>query len=62
VIYYVNMTLNVAQLNYSVTEKEFLTIVFTLEKFRSYLIGSHVTVYIDHIKLRHLLTKKDGKS
>ena len=58
VIYYASMNLNDAQLNYSLTEKEFLIIIFALEKFRSHLIGSHVIVYANHIELRHLLTKK----
>ena len=40
VIYYTSRTLNDAQLNYSTIEKEFLAVVFVLEKFRSYLIGS----------------------
>ena len=39
--------LNDAQLNYSTTEKEFLVVVFTLEKFQSYLIGSQITVYTE---------------
>ncbi|CAL2256490.1 unnamed protein product [Prunus armeniaca] len=61
VIYYASRTLNDAQLNYSTTEKELLAVVFSLEKFRSYLIGSKVIVYSDHAALRFLLTKKDAK-
>ncbi|KAJ9556565.1 hypothetical protein OSB04_011179 [Centaurea solstitialis] len=55
-------TLDPAQMNYSTTEKELLAIVFDLEKFRSYLVGSKVIIYFDHAALRHLLHKKDSKS
>ena len=61
VIYYASRTLNDAQLNYSTTEKELLAVIFALEKFRSYLIGSKVIVYSDHAAIRYLLTKKDAK-
>ncbi|CAN6570922.1 unnamed protein product [Malus baccata var. baccata] len=61
VIYYASRTLNNAQLNYSTTEKELLAIVFALEKFRSYLVGSKVIVFSDHAALRYLMTKKDAK-
>jgi len=49
VIYYASRTLNDAQLNYSTTEKELLAFVFALDKFRSYLLGSKVIIYSDHI-------------
>ncbi|CAL2271335.1 unnamed protein product [Prunus armeniaca] len=61
VIYYASQTLNDVQLNYSTTEKELLAVVFGLEKFRSYLVGSKVIAYSDHAALRFLLTKKDAK-
>ncbi|XP_059441924.1 uncharacterized protein LOC132174256 [Corylus avellana] len=62
VIYYASKTLNDAQLNYSTTEKELLAVVFALDKFRSYLLGSKVLVYSDHAALKYLLSKKDAKS
>ncbi|CAN6716960.1 unnamed protein product [Malus baccata var. baccata] len=61
VIYYASRTLNDAQLNYTTTEKEMLDVIFALEKFRSYLIGSKVIVYTDHGALKYLLAKKDAK-
>ncbi|KAM2922794.1 hypothetical protein COP2_039113 [Malus domestica] len=61
VIYYASRTLNDAQLNYSTTEKELLTVVFALDKFRSYLIGTKVIVLTDHAALKYLLTKKEAK-
>ena len=59
IINYVTHTLNVAQVNYPMIENEFLAIVFTFEKFRPCLIGSHVIVSIEHIALKYLIEKKD---
>ncbi|CAN6725250.1 unnamed protein product [Malus baccata var. baccata] len=61
VIHYASWTLNDAQLNYSTTEKELLAVVFTLDKFRSYLLGTKVIVYSDHAALKYLLTKNEAK-
>ncbi|KAK4405904.1 Retrovirus-related Pol polyprotein from transposon.6 [Sesamum angolense] len=61
VIYYASKTLDAAQCNYSTTEKELLAIVFALDKFRSYLLGSKIVVFSDHAALKHLLSKKESK-
>ena len=62
VIYYSSRTLNFAQLNYTTTEKEFLTVVFALEKFRAYLLGFQTTIFTDHSVLNYLMIKKDDKA
>ena len=62
VIYYASRTLNDAQLNYSTIEKELLVVVFALDKFISYLLGSKVIIYSDHAALKYLFSKKDAKS
>ena len=48
-------------MNYATTEKELLAVVFSMDKFRSYLVGAKVIVYTDHTALKYLLTKKDAK-
>jgi hypothetical protein len=54
-------TLTGPQLNYATMEKELLSLVFAIEKFRSYLVGAKVIVYTDYAALKYLLTKKDAK-
>jgi len=61
VIYYASRTLDVARANYTATEKELLVIVFALEKFHSYLLGTRVIVYIDNAALKYLLKKAESK-
>ena len=61
VIHYASQTLNDAQMNYATIEKELLTIIFSFDKFRPYLIGNKVIVHIDHSAFMYLMTKKDAK-
>ena len=61
VIIYASCTLDAAQVNYITTENELLAIVFALDKFRSYLLCSHITDFIDHAALRYILKKPDAK-
>jgi RNase H-like domain found in reverse transcriptase/Integrase zinc binding domain len=60
-IHYASKVLDEAQVNYTTTEKELLVVVFAINKFRSYLVGSKVVVYTDHAAIRYLLNKKDAK-
>ncbi|RVW70394.1 Retrovirus-related Pol polyprotein from transposon 17.6 [Vitis vinifera] len=62
VIYYASKSLNDAQRNYTTTEKELLAVVYALDKFRAYLIGSSIVVFTDHSALKYLLTKQDAKA
>ncbi|RDY06097.1 Retrovirus-related Pol polyprotein from transposon 17.6, partial [Mucuna pruriens] len=50
-----------AQINYTTTEKELLAIVFALDKFCVYLLGSKVIVFFDHAALKYLLKNLHAK-
>ncbi|RVW78259.1 Transposon Tf2-2 polyprotein [Vitis vinifera] len=62
VIYYASKSLNDAQRNYTTIENELLAVVYALDKFRAYLIGSSIVVFTDHSALKYLLTKQDAKA
>ena len=61
-IYYANKTFNEAQENYSTIEKEMLAMMFACEKFRPYILGSHVVIHTDHAAIKYIITKKDAKT
>ena len=60
-IYYSSKTFNEAQENYSTTENEMLAMVFACEKFKPYILGSHVIIHTDHAAIKYLMTKKEAK-
>ena len=47
VVYYASKTLNEAQRNYTTTKKELLAVVYALDKFRAYLVGSNIVIFTD---------------
>ena len=62
VAYYASKTLNEAQRNYTSIEKELLAMVYALDKFRAYLVGSDIIIFTDHSTLKYLLTKQNAKA
>ena len=52
-------SLNPAEKNYSVGEKECLAIVWTVQLLRLYLEGIHFDLYTDHQVLRWILSGSD---
>ena len=58
VVYYASKTWNEAQRNYTTTEKEFLAVVYALDKFHAYLIGSDIIIFTN----QNLLTKQISKA
>jgi hypothetical protein len=41
--------LSTIEQNYTTIEHEGLTMVYALQKFRHYLLGSHFKMYMDHL-------------
>ena len=62
VVYYASKTLNESQRNYTTTKKELLAVVYALDKFRAYLVGSDIIIFTDHSALKYLLTKQNAKA
>ena len=62
VVYYASKTLNEAQRYYTTTEKELLAVVYALDKFQAYLVGSDIVIFTDHSALKYLMTKQNAKA
>jgi len=58
-IAFTSRQLTVAEQNYSTTERECLAMVFSVIKFRHYLLLNLVVFFVDHMALRYLVNKLD---
>ena len=62
VIEFASRSLNSAEKNYAIIEKECLTIVWAIHKFRHYLIGAHFNIHTDHKPLEWLESSKASRA
>ncbi|GJS82745.1 putative nucleotidyltransferase, ribonuclease H [Tanacetum coccineum] len=60
-IHFASKTLNSAQQNYTVIEKELLVVVFAFDKFRSYIVLSKIVMFTDQATIKYLFLKQDAK-
>eukprot|EP00253_Pinus_taeda_P031339 PITA_31339 len=56
-IYYTSKSLTSTELNYTVTEKEFLAVFHATNKFRHYITGYETFIHTDHSAIRYLMNK-----
>eukprot|EP00253_Pinus_taeda_P023379 PITA_23379 len=56
-IYYTSKNLTPTELNYTVTEKEFLVVVHAINKFRNYITVYETFIHTDHSAIRYLMNK-----
>jgi hypothetical protein len=56
-IYFSSRKLSQAKKNYTTKEREGLAMIYALQKFRQYLLGSHFKFFTDHSALKYLVKK-----
>ena len=57
-IYYIRKNLSPVELNYTVTEKEFLAVIYAVNKFRHYITRYPVVLYTDNSAIKYLENKR----
>jgi len=56
-IYFASWKLSQAERKYTMTKREGLAMIYYLQKFRHYLLGSHFKFFTDHSALKYLVNK-----
>jgi hypothetical protein len=56
-IYYISKNMAPAELNYIVTEREFLAVVYAINKFRHYVTGYPTFIHTNHTTIKYIMNK-----
>ena len=59
---YTSRTQNNAEINYTITEKECLAVMYAIKTYHIYLSGRHFRIITDHIALKWLMDIKEPSS
>ena len=54
-IVFASRKLSSAERNYTTTKREGLAMVYAMQKFKHYLLGSHFKMFTDHLDLKFLV-------
>jgi hypothetical protein len=57
-IYFISKNMTPAELNYTVTENEFLAVIYAINKFRHYITGYSTFVHTNHSAIKYLMNKR----
>ena len=57
-IYFISKNFTPTELNYTVTEKEFLAVVYSINKFHHYITSYEFFVHTNHSTIRFLMNKQ----
>ena len=56
-IYFISKNMMSTELNYTVIEKDFLAVVYSINKFHHYITGYEFFVHTDHFSIKFLMNK-----
>lgn len=56
-VYYASKTLSTVERNYTTIKREAFSMVYSIQKFRHYLLGAPFKLFIDHSTLKYLINK-----
>eukprot|EP00253_Pinus_taeda_P029356 PITA_29356 len=56
-IYFISKNMTPAELNYTVTQKEFLAVIYAINKFQHYITGYTTFVHTNHSAIKYLMNK-----
>lgn len=58
-IFFASKQLTPAEMNYSTTKRKCLAMVFSVKKFRHYLVCNPIVFFVNHMAIKYLINKAE---